>query len=58
MLTVYIVRDATYQDDKAARYGYIVQENYNTIASGRIKGHNRADGWRELVRRVLKETNR
>lgn len=58
MLTVYIVRDATRQDDKAARYSYVVQENYNTIARGHITNHKRIDGWRALVRRVLKETNR
>ena len=55
MLAIYITRDADDTDDTAARYGYVVKINYETIATGRIEGHNRADGWRALVRRVVEE---
>ena len=58
MLTIYITRDRDDTDDTAARYGYVVKSNYETLATGRVEGHNRIDGWRALVWRVLRETNR
>lgn len=34
-------------------YRYEVLVNLEVIASGEVKGHVRADGWAELVRRVI-----
>lgn len=58
MLTIYIKRDADDTDDTAACYAYVVRVNDETIAAGRVEGHKRIDGWRALVRRVLRETNK
>ena len=32
--------------------------NSHLIASGQVKGHERAKGWQELVKRVLEEAKR
>ena len=57
MLTINIRNDGT-GTDEAANYTYNVMVNRKVIAIGEVKGHQRMDGWRALVRRVLRETNR
>ena len=54
MLTINIHNDGT-GTDEAANYRYAVIDNNVRIAHGRVTGHNSADGWRELVRRVAEE---
>ena len=54
MLTINIRNDGT-GPDNAANYAYFVLVNSKVIAMGEVKNHNRADGWRELVRRVAEE---
>ena len=34
-------------------YEYEVLVNTEVIAQGKVKGHTRADGWAELVRKVI-----
>ena len=50
-LIVYIQNDGTGSGD-AANYDYQVRVGRELIASGRVEGHDREEGWRELVRRV------
>jgi len=57
MLTINIRNDGTGTDD-AANYAYTVMVNREVIASGEVKDHKRLDGWRALVRQVLRETNK
>lgn len=52
MLIIHIINDGTGTDD-AANYSYGVWINHEKIASGHVKGHNRADGWRALVRELV-----
>jgi len=50
MLTLYIRNVKT--KNNIADYEYIVMVNSEKIAEGTIKKHNRADGWKPLVRRI------
>ncbi len=52
MLTITIINDSTGTDD-AANYHYEIAINWIIVGEGRIKGHNRADGWRALVREMV-----
>lgn len=52
MLTITIINIG---GDEIADYSYLVTANREIIAQGAIKNHNRADGWRALVRRLLEE---
>lgn len=52
MLTIRITNDKT-GTDEAANYRYLVSTNLSLLAHGRIEGHNRADGWRALVREMV-----
>jgi hypothetical protein len=50
MLALYIRNVRTKND--IADYEYLVMVNAELIAEGKIKGHNRADGWKPLVKRI------
>jgi hypothetical protein len=50
MLTLYIRNVRTKND--IADYEYLVMVNAEKIAEGKIKKHNRADGWKPLVKRI------
>jgi hypothetical protein len=39
-------------------YDYEVLINQTVIRSGRVENHVRRQGWKELVRRVLMDTNK
>ena len=56
MLTI-TIRNVGTGTDNAANYAYTVMVNGREIATGEVTGHNRADGWRELVRMVAEEDN-
>lgn len=53
MLTIYIHNDSTGTNDKA-NYDYIVYINNHEIDRGRITGHNRDDGYKELLKMIVK----
>lgn len=36
-------------------YEYVAMVNAETIGGGTIKGHKRAEGWRELVRKIAEQ---
>jgi hypothetical protein len=50
MLTLYIRNIKTVKD--ISDYEYLVMVNAELIAEGKIEGHNRADGWKPLVKRI------
>jgi hypothetical protein len=54
MLTIIIHNDGT-GTNESANYDYQVKINSELIASGEIVGHNRDDGWENLVEMVLWE---
>ena len=54
MLIIRIINDTTGPDD-AANYDYVVHVNRTELARGRVTNHDRADGWRELVKRVAED---
>ena len=56
MLHIKIINDGT-GTDKDANYLYDVYINARRIASGEILGHDRSDGWRELVEMILEQEN-
>lgn len=58
MLKLCIVRDDVLEDGRT-EYGYhwIVFENYTEIERGTVT-HNRADGWRELVRKTIEQESK
>ncbi len=51
-LILIIHNDGTGTDD-SANYNVTVRVNERVIATRRVEGHNRADGWEELVRRIV-----
>lgn len=51
MLIVHIKNDGT-GDELAGNYDYKVYVNDQLISVGRVEGHRRSAGWRELVRQV------
>jgi len=51
MLTIEIRNTGTGTDENA-NYDYSVFVNGSKIASGTVIGHNRADGWPALVKRI------
>jgi hypothetical protein len=51
MLRIEIHNDGT-GDAFTANYTYRVMVNARVIASGKIKGHKRGEGWLELARKV------
>lgn len=51
MITLHIVNDRT-GTNTSANYKYVVMVNGKTIDEGRVKGHNRADDWRKLVKLI------
>jgi len=54
MLIIKIHNDST-GSNESANYNYNVLVNTSLIASGRILEHNRADGWVELVKRIVEK---
>lgn len=54
MLTLQILNDTT-GDNDTANYTYRVMVNTREVASGRVKGHRRADDWWKLVRLVIED---
>ena len=54
MLIITIKNDATGTNENA-NYIYEVRVNYDTIAKGKLKGHNRNDGWIKLVKSILEQ---
>lgn len=38
-----------------ADYDYVVRVNDRRICQGKVLGHRRSLGWRELIRRVLED---
>jgi len=52
MISLHIINDMT-GTDASANYTYRVEVNGQQIATGRVEGHNRADDWRALIRRLL-----
>ena len=57
MLIIKIHNDST-GSNESANYNYDVLVNTSLIASGRIVDHNRADGWVELVKRMVEKQER
>jgi len=55
MLILLIHNDST-GPDHDANYDYEVRVNTETIARGRIVGHNRADGWQNLVAMLVEQS--
>ena len=55
MLIIKVHNDGT-GSNESANYDYGVYVNYRRIANGRIKGHNRDDGWEKLIARLLNES--
>jgi hypothetical protein len=55
-LIIVITNDATGTED-SANYDWRVQVNREVIARGRVEGHDRAHGWRPLLRRVAGAEN-
>ena len=51
MLTITLVNEGKTGD--GYEYRYDVRVNYKTIASGKVTGHDRADGWEALVQLVV-----
>jgi len=51
MLIVHVHNEGTWPDN-TADYTYKVYVNREEIASGEVIGHQRSDGWQELLRRV------
>lgn len=54
MLTLQILNDTT-GDNDTANYTYRVMVNTREVASGRVRGHRRADGWWKLIRLVVED---
>lgn len=54
MLILLIQNDAT-GTEQSANYNYEVRINTKTIVKGRVEGHNRADGWAALVKKLAEE---
>ncbi len=52
MLHIKILNDVT-GTHESANYDYRVYINHNLIASGRVEGHNRNFGWKNLVYMML-----
>jgi hypothetical protein len=57
MLTIQIRNDGT-GTNESANYDYTVYVNSTLVASGRIESHNREDGWRKLLQRLVQEEER
>ena len=51
MLTITIVQEGKTGD--GYKYRYNVSNNYKVIATGKVTGHDRADGWEALVLLVV-----
>lgn len=54
MLTLYVRNIKTDKDDMAD-YTAIVMVNSQVIATAKIRGHYRPDGWRALIQRIISE---
>jgi len=54
MLTINIHNDGSGTED-SAHYDFSVLVNGKEIDCGRVTGHNRADDWRTLVMRLLRQ---
>ena len=52
MLIIKIHNDGT-GTNESANYDYGVYINERRITNGRIKGHDRYNGWQELVKKLL-----
>lgn len=52
MLTITFRNDGT-GDGRVGNYDVVVRVNSLVIAERRIEGHDRAEGWRGLVRMLL-----
>lgn len=55
MLIVHVHNEGT-RPDNTADYTYKVYVNQKKIASGEVRGHQRSDGWQELLRMVADTT--
>ena len=58
MLRITIVNVTKHQDkppDDIASYSVRADVNGRTLKEWRVEGHYRADGWKELLRRVANE---
>jgi hypothetical protein len=54
MLIIKIQNDST-GTNESSNYRYQVLINQTVIESGEIRGHNRDDGWRELVKMMIEK---
>ncbi len=52
MLIIYITNDRTAKKP-LGNYVYQVKVNARDVARGEIKGHNKDDGWKALVKMLL-----
>jgi len=57
MLIIKIQNDST-GTNESANYKYQVLVNQTAIESGEIRGHNRDDGWRKLVKQLVDESEK
>ena len=55
MLSIVFLNDDTSHTPEIGNYVVHVYENKKLIATSRIENHNRADGWRKLVRLWIAE---
>lgn len=54
MLTIQILNDGT-GTEECSNYTYDVFVNRDKIESGDIRGHNRKDGWRNLLKLMVED---
>jgi hypothetical protein len=55
MLAVYVHNIKTL--DNISDYEYVVMVNARKIAQGTVQNHDRANGWKPLVRKVINDKN-
>lgn len=54
MLTIKIVNDET-GTNEIGNYDYVVKVNFREIARGKVHGHNRVNGWQELIKIISEQ---
>jgi hypothetical protein len=52
MLIIKFVNDLT-GDEVTGNYDWVVIVNGMVVEKGKIEGHHRPEGWRELIRRLI-----
>lgn len=52
MLIIKVTNDDT-GDERVGNYDYAVLVGSTIIAEGRVDGHERSQGWKELIRKLL-----